>query len=179
MTPRLRYFLTAFLLALLLDQGTKQSIAATLAYGERVVVIPELFHLFHVRNPGGAFSFMADAPWAQRMFLHVGVATLGIGMVFVFYRRLEPEQRRGPLALGMVLGGAVGNLFDRLAYGGVVDWIDVFLWGGYSWPTFNVADSAIVVGAVVLLWDSFTPVDEAPEPDARPSPTSGGSPPPT
>ncbi len=176
MTPKLRWFLAAFAVTLPLDQGTKLWIASALRYGERVVVIPGIFDLTHVRNPGGSFSFFAHGPYAQRMLLFVGVTCIGIVMLLAFLRRLEPELRLAPLALGMILGGALGNLIDRLAYDGVVDWIDVFLWGGYPWPTFNIADSVIIAGVGLLLLESFLGAKPEPEPEPAADPNTDASP---
>ncbi len=76
--------------------------------------------------------------------------------MLVFLRRLEPEARLSSAALGAVLGGAVGNLIDRIVHLEVIDFLDVHLWGGYTWPTFNLADSFIVVGVILLVVETFT-----------------------
>lgn len=175
MTTKLRWFLGAFAVALPLDQGSKLWIASALGYGERVRVIPGVFDLTYVRNPGGSFSFLADGPYALRMLLFVGATCLGIAMLVWFLRRLETWTRLAPFALGLILAGAVGNLIDRLAYDGVVDWIDVFLWHGYPWPTFNLADSSIVVGVALLLYESFRGGAEEPASSEEPAAAEGSS----
>ena len=128
---------------------------ANFHYGEVVEVIPGLFDLTHVRNPGGAFSFFASGPFAQRMVFFIGTTVLAIVLLVVFYRRLQPEERLSAVSLGAILGGALGNLIDRVVYTEVIDFLDVHLWGGYTWPTFNLADSWIVVGVGILMIEMF------------------------
>lgn len=166
-STNLRWFLAMLLVSLPLDQASKQWILSGFHYGERQVVIPGVFDLTHVRNPGGAFSFFATAPAGQRMIFFIGTTLLAIGLLIVFYRRLEPGARVSAAALGMILGGAVGNLIDRIVYGEVIDFLDVHLWGGYTWPTFNLADSFIVVGVAILIVEIFVGEGERPPDEAR------------
>ena len=162
MAPKTRLFALALLIELPLDQLTKRWIATNFHYGQRRPVIEGLFDLTHVRNPGGAFSFFADGPVEQRMIFFVGTTLLAIVMLLAFMRRLEPDARLSGLALGSVLAGAIGNLIDRIAYGEVIDFIDIHLWGGYTWPTFNLADSFIVCGVAILVGEIFTQGDGEP-----------------
>jgi len=155
MPPKTRYFLCALLCVLPLDQLTKLWIANRFHYGEHLTVIPGFFDLTHVRNPGGAFSFFAEGPTEQRMIFFVGSTLVAMVLLLVFLRRLGPEDRLAATALGVILGGALGNLIDRLVYGEVIDFLEFQLWGGYTWPTFNVADSSIVVGVVILMLEIF------------------------
>jgi signal peptidase II len=171
MVTKYRYFLAAFLIALPLDQISKTWIVNNFHYGERLEVIPGFFELTHVRNPGGAFSFFADGPVEQRMAFFIGSTLIAIGLLIVFLVRHEPEARLSPLALGAILGGAIGNLIDRLVYGEVIDFLDFHLFGGYTWPTFNVADSAIVVGVAVLMVEIF--LEKEPEGEAQPATDAG------
>ena len=90
------------------------------------------------------------------MIFFVGTTLLAIVMLVTFLRRLEPDARMAAIAVGAILGGAIGNLIDRLVYGEVIDFIDVHLWGGRTWPTFNLADSFIVVGVALLIAEIFT-----------------------
>ncbi|MFP6654822.1 MAG: signal peptidase II, partial [Myxococcota bacterium] len=122
---------------------------------ERWVVIPDLFNLTHVRNPGGAFSLMATMPAEFRQFFFLGTGALAIVLLLSFFRRLEAGQIWMTMAIGAVLGGAIGNLTDRIVYGEVIDFLDFRLWGGYRWPTFNMADTWIVVGVSVLMIELF------------------------
>ena len=107
-----------------LDQLTKYWIIGAFHYGERQSVIPGLFELTHVRNPGGAFSFFADGPFFERMLFFVGMTCVAIVLLLVFFRRLEPQARLTSTALGGILGGALGNLLDRLVHGEVIDFLD-------------------------------------------------------
>jgi signal peptidase II len=105
----------------------------------------------------------------------IGTTMIAIAMLLYFFRQLDSEERLPAVALGIVLGGAVGNLTDRILYGEVIDFLDVHLWGGYVWPTFNVGDSAIVIGVGLLIIEIFLAGDEengVPEPSS----TSGESP---
>lgn len=155
MNSKLRWFLATLAIALPADQISKTLIVNKFHYGERLQVIPGFFDLTHVRNPGGAFSFFADGPPEQRALFFIGSTVLALILLVVFLRRLEPEARLSAFALGSIMGGALGNLIDRLVYGEVIDFLDVHLWGGYTWPTFNVADSAIVIGVAILMIEIF------------------------
>lgn len=151
MTPKLRVFLGATAAALLLDQVSKQWIVHSVSYADRLPVIPGLFYITYVRNPGAAFSLFATTPEPFRRVFFVGVTLVAIALIVSFFRKLAPGDRLSALALGLVLGGAAGNLLDRLRMGEVVDFLHFRLWAGYSWPDFNVADSCIVIGVALLI----------------------------
>ncbi len=152
MTPKSKAFLGAFLVAYPLDQISKAWIAHSLTYADRVPVIEGFFYLSHVRNPGASFGMFRDAPVEVRLPLFIGVALVAVWIIFSFYRQLAPGDRMTGLTLGMILGGALGNLTDRALRGGeVVDFLHFRLWSGYQWPDFNFADSFIVVGVVLLM----------------------------
>ena len=151
MTPKARVALAALLITLPLDLLTKHLVNANITFADRVSVIEGFFYLTHVRNTGAAFGLFADADPTLRAFFFVGVTTVAIGIIISFYRRLAPGDRLSALALGMILGGALGNLHDRIRFGEVVDFLHFDLWGGYSWPDFNLADSFIVVGVGFLI----------------------------
>ena len=155
MTKRSKWFLVAFLASFPLDQITKYAILANFYYGERLVLIPGVFDLTYVRNPGGAFSFFASGAYEWRMLFFVGSTVLSVILLLVFLFRHDPNARLSPMALGLIMGGAIGNLADRLIHGEVIDFLDVHLWGGYTWPTFNVADSTIVVGVALMIIEVF------------------------
>lgn len=161
LSRKLRVFLPTFVVTLVIDQVTKIEIVERFVYGERLVVIPGFFNLTHVRNPGGAFSFLANLSdgWREAFFL--GTGALAIVLLIAFLRRLEPDEWLAPLAIGGVLGGAIGNLTDRIVYGEVIDFLDFRLIGGYVWPTFNMADCWIVVGVGILMAQMF--FEEDPE----------------
>lgn len=139
-------------LTLVLDQLTKLMVMNRLAAYRDVIPLTGFFNLVHVHNTGAAFSLFADQPGWQRAFF---VALASVAAVVIVY--LLRRTRGQPLfcaALALILGGAVGNLIDRVLYGHVIDFLDVYL-GAWHWPAFNVADSAITLGAGLLIWDSF------------------------
>jgi signal peptidase II len=151
MTPKLRIATGAFLIVLALDLATKIAIDMHLSYADRIPVIPGFFYITHVRNTGAAFGLFADAPQLYRMIFFISVSLIAIGIIISFFRKLSPGDRLAALALGLILGGAVGNLIDRIFRQEVIDFLHFRLWRGYSWPDFNVADSAIVVGVGFLM----------------------------
>ncbi|MDO6460584.1 signal peptidase II [Granulosicoccaceae sp. 1_MG-2023] len=140
------------LLALALDQLTKQLALANIELHERVAVMPS-FNLTLRYNEGAAFSFLSDAGGWQRWFF-TGLALLVSVFLVIWIRRQPASEKWSTLALSLVLGGAVGNLIDRLIYGHVIDFIEWY-YDRFYWPAFNIADSAICVGAVLLLLLSF------------------------
>lgn len=164
MSSKTKWFLGALLVALPLDQITKYWVIARFHYGERLEVVPGFFDLTHVRNPGGAFSFFADGPATWRLTFFIGTTTIALVLLLVFLARHEREARLSPLALGAIMGGALGNLADRVVHGEVIDFLDFHLFGGYTWPTFNFADCAIVIGVGLMMIEVFFvegPIDEA------------------
>ena len=151
MTPKLRIATGAFLIVLALDLATKIAIDMHLSYADRIPVIPGFFYITHVRNTGAAFGLFADAPQLYRMIFFISVSLIAVGIIISFFRKLSPGDRLAALALGLILGGAIGNLIDRIFRQEVIDFLHFRLWRGYSWPDFNVADSAIVVGVGFLM----------------------------
>lgn len=147
-----RYWLTLAVATavLVLDLATKALVEARIPLHHSVPVVEGLFSLVHVRNTGAAFSLLAEAPGAIRVPLLAAIAIAAAVAVVAFVRKLDDRQWLLTSALALVLGGAVGNLVDRLRYGAVVDFLLVY-WHNWHWPAFNVADSAISVGVVVLL----------------------------
>jgi signal peptidase II len=107
-----------------------------------------------VHNTGAAFSFLSDAGGWQR-WLFAGLAVGMSILISVWLTRLKPNETFIAIALSLILGGAIGNLVDRLAYGYVIDFLDIY-YGNWHWPANNIADSAITVGVVIMLIDSFT-----------------------
>lgn len=140
------------------DQIVKVLVLQWLSSG-RVVEVAPFMNLVLVYNPGAAFSFLAGASGWQREFF-VGVALVASGWITWMLHR-HPGRVLFCVALTLILGGAVGNLIDRLWLGAVIDFLDFHVLG-YHWPAFNVADSAISIGAVLLVWDAFQPVDDTP-----------------
>lgn len=150
--PALRKWLGLALLIIVLDHLTKWWVSSTLEYQEFIPVLP-FFSLVRVHNTGAAFSFLADAGgWQRWFFVTISVAA---SVLLVFWlSRLKQQQWLLAVALSLVLGGAVGNLIDRLWFGYVVDFIQLYYRDFYL-PAFNVADSAITVGAALLIWDAL------------------------
>lgn len=140
------------LLVIILDQLSKYVANAQLVYAEPLTVLPS-FNLTLLYNRGAAFSFLSDAGGWQRWFF---VAISFIAAIFLTFwlRKLKSEQWALALALSLVIGGAVGNLVDRLWFGYVIDFIQLY-YKSFYWPAFNIADSAITVGAVLLVWDGL------------------------
>jgi signal peptidase II len=134
------------------DQFTKSLIVASFARGE-VMPITSFLSLVLAYNSGAAFSFLADAPGWQRWFF---AAIAAAASIFLVYMLKRGGSRMVCAGMALVLGGALGNFWDRMAVGKVVDFL-LFHYGAWSWPAFNVADSAITVGAALLILDSFGP----------------------
>lgn len=149
--PTLRNWLLLAFVVVVLDQISKWLILQHIPYLERVPVLP-LLNLTHVYNPGAAFSFLADAGGWQKHFFSVLAVAASIFIIALL--RKNPQDKRLSLALSLILGGAIGNLIDRLMFGHVIDFVDVY-WGNAHFPAFNVADSAISIGAALMIWDSF------------------------
>jgi signal peptidase II len=137
---------------LILDQCTKLLADTMLSLHQSVLLLPFLA-LRKVYNYGAAFSFLGDASGWQRWFFVV-LALVVITILVTWLQRLPPGITTARVALVLIIGGAIGNVIDRLAYGYVIDFIDVF-YGSWHWPTFNIADSAISVGVFLLLLDAF------------------------
>ena len=148
------FVLSVAAVALGLDQVTKWYIRRSVGLYESIVVLDSFFHITHVRNAGGAFSLFAGAPSTVRLPFFVLVSIVAVTALLLFVRRVEPQHRLLLFALGAILGGALGNFVDRMTSGEVTDFLD-FHWRGWYWPAFNVADSAITVGAIVVLLGSF------------------------
>lgn len=137
---------------IVLDQATKYLASGLLDYGVPVPVLP-FFNLTLAHNPGAAFSFLAEASGWQRWFF-IGIALVVSVLIVGWMKRLSPRENWLAAALALILGGAIGNVIDRVMYGYVVDFIDLY-YGAWHWPAFNIADSAITVGVAIMLIDSL------------------------
>ncbi|MBC8378616.1 MAG: signal peptidase II [Methylobacter sp.] len=140
------------LIAVMLDQGSKLAIAGSMQLYESVQIMP-FFKLTYVHNTGAAFSFLSEAGGWQRWFF-AGLALVISVVISIWLTRLKKHETLLAVALALVLGGAVGNLIDRLAYGYVIDFLDVY-YKAWHWPAFNIADSAITLGVILMLAESF------------------------
>lgn len=140
------------LAVLALDQITKFLIRKVLMLGQRIPVIPHLFDLTYLLNPGAAFGIFAGSSPSFRNPFFIAVSLLAI-LLIVYYHHWHGEERTLPVyGLGLILGGASGNLLDRLRFGMVIDFLDLHI-GRYHWPAFNVADAAITIGVGLMLLD--------------------------
>lgn len=148
MTARFRLLAAVAGTVLLLDQLTKVYIDRSFALYESVEVVPNFFHITYLRNKGAAFGLLADS--AFRIPFFITVSLLAVAMIFWYFRQLPPDQVGQQWGLSLVLGGALGNLVDRIRLGEVIDFLDVH-WYRHHWPAFNIADSAICVGVGLLL----------------------------
>jgi len=154
-------------IVILADQITKWIASTKLGMHEQVSVMP-YFNFTLAHNYGAAFSFLSDAGGWQRWFFTIIAAVISVVLV-VWLFRLKPQEKWLGIGLSLILGGAIGNLIDRIRLGYVVDFIQWFAnWKGstYYWPSFNIADSAIFVGTALFLISSFL-VKEDPEQDAK------------
>ncbi|MEK7322850.1 MAG: signal peptidase II [Pseudomonadota bacterium] len=165
----MRIWLTIAGVVLLIDQITKQLAEAMLSFGESVAVMP-FFNITLAYNTGAAFSFLAQAGGWQRWFFAALALTVS-AVIFVWLRRLKPQEKWSGVALALILGGALGNVIDRILFGHVIDFLDVYYTADQCmalfsfeplaegmrchWPAFNIADSAISVGAVMMVIDSL------------------------
>lgn len=140
------------LLAIVLDQGSKLWVDSTMPLYHSVPLMPS-FNLTYVRNTGAAFSFLAQAGGWQR-WAFAALAIVISGIIAMWLSRLEKHETLLAMALSLILGGAIGNLIDRLAYGYVIDFLDVY-YDTWHWPAFNIADSAITLGVVLMLLESL------------------------
>ena len=136
-------------LVFLLDQGIKRAVEAYVSVGESVDVIPGILRLTHIKNSGGAFGILGGS-----QFILLAGSVLAVAVV-LWMLLASPPSRFTALGCGLVLGGAAGNLLDRLTAGEVTDYADLQFWPLQEWPIFNVADTVIVVGVVMLLLAAF------------------------
>jgi signal peptidase II len=135
-----------------LDQATKALVRARLPLHESVTVVPGFFDLTHVRNTGAAFGMLNSVDFEYKALVMVLVAVAALIAVASYALTLPADQRIARVGLALILGGAIGNLIDRATAGFVVDFVDVY-WRGFHFWAFNVADSAITVGVVLMLLD--------------------------
>ncbi|MFQ3236069.1 MAG: signal peptidase II [Paraglaciecola sp.] len=150
-------FLWLAALAFVLDQVSKHWIVDNLELYQAIQYTP-FFNLTHVYNYGAAFSFLSDAGGWQRWFFTI-IAFGVSGLLLWWLKESSRKQVLLPVAFSLILGGALGNVYDRVVHGYVIDFL-VFYYQDWYWPAFNVADSAICLGAILLIVDMFTSKDE-------------------
>ncbi len=161
-------YLAVSLAVLFLDQWTKGIITRTMEVHQSKTIVADVFDLTYVRNSGAAFGLFASVDSAIKAVVLNSVAVIVFLIVSAYALRSSHKSVRLQVGLALILGGAVGNLLDRVRFGYVVDFLD-FSVSGHHWPAFNVADSAICIGVAVLFLDMLGHEDEpAPRPDASP-----------
>ncbi len=172
MSPSIRYLLLGLLsLAIVvLDQVMKVYVMETMRLHESIPVIANLFSITYIRNPGAAFGFLSSSSSSFRFVFFGLTSVFAVGLLGMILVRMPKEDWMGRLSVAGILGGAIGNLLDRLRYGEVIDFLDFYI-NGYHWPAFNVADSAITVGVVFLI------LHFALEKEPEPSPVVSENPP--
>ena len=154
-----------FLIALLivaLDRATKWLVMKRFPLHDGMQIIPGFFRLSHEENRGAAFSLFADSPAHWRMVLLVAFSVLALIVVATLLWRNSHALASTGFGLALIMGGAIGNLWDRLLHGSVIDFL-VFYIGHYQWPAFNVADSAIVIGACLLAFEILRAKSPSPQ----------------
>jgi signal peptidase II len=139
-------------LTVILDQASKIAVDSTMKLYESMAIIP-FFNLTYVHNTGAAFSFLAHAGgWQRWLFASLAlIVSISIG---IWIKRLQSHEKLLAISLSLVLGGAVGNLIDRVSYGYVIDFLDIY-YKTWHWPAFNIADSAICIGVALMLMENF------------------------
>src|SRR5689334_4616808 len=149
-----KYHVIIATLVVILDRLTKWVISRNITPNDSVDVVPGLFRLTHVQNQGAAFGLFSDSPseWKVAMLILFSVAALAVVSALLW--KNGNAMNTTAIALSLVFGGALGNLWDRVASGRVIDFLDFYL-GSHHWPAFNIADSAIVAGALLLLSEIF------------------------
>lgn len=159
LNPAMRKWLALALAIIVADHFTKWWVSSSLDYQEFIPVLP-FFSLVLVHNTGAAFSFLADAGgWQRWFFIAVGVIAT---VIIVRLLQRHANEPRLAFSLALVLGGALGNVIDRVVLGHVVDFL-YFHYKSFAWPAFNVADIAISIGAALLIWDSLRGKPAAPK----------------
>ncbi len=148
-----KYFLALIIsgTVIILDQITKFLVDINMALHQSIEIIPNFFNLTYIRNTGAAFGFLAGDRSSGRIAFFALFSILAIGCLIYLLKNLRPGQKMTILSLSLILGGAIGNLIDRLRLGEVIDFLDVH-WYDWHWPAFNIADSAITIGVILLFY---------------------------
>ena len=139
---------------IILDQITKSAITARFVMHESHPVINGFFNIVYVMNPGAAFGFLAGASATFRYIFFTGITIVALALILSYLIKSKPRSLLIVSSLILIFAGAAGNLIDRIRFGAVVDFLDIYV-GTWHWPAFNVADSAITVGAILMIWEMF------------------------
>jgi signal peptidase II len=149
MSPKYRLAFIVGGTVLVLDQITKAFVHNLVQLHQSIEIVPNFIHLTYLKNTGAAFGFLAGVRSPFRVAFFLLVSSVAIGCILYLLKNLRPERKALIFSLSLILGGAIGNLIDRLRMGEVIDFIDLH-WHHFHWPAFNVADSAITVGVILL-----------------------------
>jgi len=167
--PRRYLFLAAVVgTVFVLDQVTKAIVQRTMHLHESIPIIAPVFSLTYIRNPGAAFGLFAEQGNGLRIAFFATISVVAILFLGTLFSKTPKEAWLGRLSIAMVMGGALGNLVDRLRYGEVVDFLDFYI-GPHHWPAFNVADSSISVGVALMILYFIREDHRATRPDKNPS----------
>jgi signal peptidase II len=145
-----KYHFLMAILVVLLDRLTKWLVATKITLHDSIAVLPGFFRLTHVQNSGAAFGLFAESSSEWKVAILILFSILALAVVSALLWKNSHSMTATGVGLSLILGGAIGNLYDRLLTGRVVDFFDFYL-GSYHWPAFNIADSAIVIGALLLV----------------------------
>jgi signal peptidase II len=151
---RYRILISISLCIILLDQGTKFLIHHSMRLHDSITVVEGLFAITYIRNPGAAFGFLANLSDHFRFYFFVTISVAALIFLWAFFLKTPQEDFWTQVGISLVVGGAIGNLIDRLRLGEVIDFLDFFV-GSAHWPAFNVADSAISIGLALLILQLF------------------------
>ena len=158
-----RVMATIGVVILVLDQLTKALVRTQIALNDSIEIVPGFLNLVHVRNTGAAFGFLNSVDLGYKQFLMTGIALVALLAIGLYASRVGSREPLARAGLALILGGAVGNLIDRASVGYVVDFVDAY-WRSYHFWAFNVADSAITVGASLLILDMFVATNDVSTP---------------
>jgi signal peptidase II len=157
-----------------IDQATKWAVIRRLPLYEDLPLVSGLLSLQHVRNSGAVFGFLSGTSVPGKPYVFALMSALALAALTYYARTIPRHERLPRFALSLVIGGAIGNLIDRVRFGYVVDFVKMY-WDGHVWPNYNVADSAISIGLVLLVVDSFRPRDREPVAQTPAVPSSPGN----
>jgi len=148
---KIRRLLIISVIIVVLDQVTKAMIVNYLDLYHSIKIVPGFFSITHIHNPGGAFGFLANQSPAVRVIVFLFVSILALGFIFYFYHKTPETHKWLATGFALIFSGAIGNLIDRVRFGTVVDFLDVYI-NNLHWPAFNIADSAITIGMGVFIY---------------------------
>jgi signal peptidase II len=170
-----RPYLLLSAVVVVLDQITKRLVASTMELHDSREIVTGVVSLTHVRNRGAAFGFLSNADLPYQSILFSILSVVALGAIAAYALKLPIGQKWPQVALALIMGGAIGNLIDRVAYGYVIDFVDVY-WRAHHWPAFNVADSCISIGVGMLILDLLRTPAESPSSADEPVGTRAVSP---